>query len=118
MISYTYTVHLYALYDRAFEDCYAKIHVQLPDDYEVRAPKQDQIGLEFIELDKPTEMWLTGTYCTDIPKLIKKIQNDLGNIHEHIIDHLSEELPLETDRDFDDWFKSAGLELPIWEAIG
>lgn len=101
----TFPLHLYELYDRTFEDCYADVSMNVPDDFDTKYPGPDQVSLHEITIQKDTREYLESTFDTDIPKLIKRIGNDMGGTHMYdaLVEWYGESITQEA---FDKWYPS------------
>ena len=73
----TVELDLYTLYDRAYEDCIAHLILNVPDNYKITCPKQEEITLKEIIIPGDTRDYLEGIYHTDIAKLIETIKHDM-----------------------------------------
>ena len=93
--NYTFTLDLYGIYDRAYEDCKAHVVCEVPDNYEEIAPKYAEVKLVNIQLEEDTERWLTGTYFTDVDKLIADIRKQFEEkdwFYNTVIEYMMEDL--------------------------
>jgi len=105
MAEFTYEYNLYALYDRAFEDCMVDVTVSVPDNWMDICPQEEEIKLVKVAIQEATKDYLEGTMRTDITKLEADIVKDLpSHLYTDAIEHLSDELELNSPEDLNKWF--------------
>lgn len=98
--------HLYSLYDRAFEDCIALLTVSVPDDYKEHCPKEEDVQLLAVSIQKDTADYLVGTYHTDINSLCEDIKKNVAeNIYETFVEEYGESI--EDDEFYEEWAETA-----------
>ena len=101
MSTYQFEVDLYTLYDRAFEDCIAKVTVAVPDTYKEKCPEDGEVSIVAVSIEKDTADFLVGTYRTDIAKLVNDIINDLTpHIYDTFVEYYGESI---SEEEWESW---------------
>ena len=120
MKTYTFSYHLYQLFDRAYEDCYADITVNVPDNWKETCPKLEEVSLAKIVVEKDSMNYLKSTYCTPKDEMVKKIGEAMDSLYiynefiEAVGDDQSLFGPLD-DAAYEKWYETATE--PEWTAV-
>lgn len=112
MKDYVIKYHLYHLFDRAFEDCYCEITVNVPDNWHATAPKLEEVTLKKITLEDDTLNYLRNTYCTNKDEMIARIGEAFNrlDLYEEFIESVSSVWfanGKDDDARFDKWHETA-----------
>jgi len=104
MAEFKFDYDLYGCGGRAYEDCAAVVVADVPVDWKIRCPAEDEITVKSITIDEDTRKYLTA-YYTDFAALEASLMKGFNK--EEITEAMCDELDLEHGEgmwDFDAWY--------------